>query len=356
MNAYDVLGVSRNASKETIRAAFRKAAKAHHPDLHAGDPTAEQQLRQVVAAYRLLGSTRKRAAYDRHLRYHRLLKARRVAAPVVAGLACGSIVAAVVWLSVWLSKKQGASDYANDEIAGLQQRAGSLHTPAAHVEPLLAREFERLQAGGDPMAIWAFAVRNPNTAESQLAWSKLLELTGAAEDLFLLQVLHIGAPDAISKRAQQRLIQLGALAATQEVSEASYVPSSDSLEGRAASFCVSNVSAWSSAKVINVASLVDAYADEVLYYGRRVSRQAVLLDKRRLLEWWPERAYDVHLDSITVQCLANVCKVAGLTDWHTSSVARATAASGIARFEYEITFSGDAFSILSENSAVVKRF
>jgi hypothetical protein len=206
------------------------------------------------------------------------------------------------------------------------------------------------------MAIWSFALRNPNAPESRLAWSKLLELTDATEDLFLLQVLHIGAPDAISKRAQQRLIQLGALAATQEVTQVSHVPSSDSLEGRAVSFVSAIVSAWSSAKVINLASLIGGYADEVLYYGRRISRQAVLLDKRRLLEWWPERAYDVHLDSITVQCVANVCKVVGLTDWQTSSVARAAAASGIARFEYEITFSGDAFSILSESSAVVKRF
>ena len=351
--AYDVLGVSRNASKETIRAAFRAAAKACHPDLHAGDPTVEQQLRQVVAAYRLLGNARKRAAYDRYLRYHRLLKVRHLAAPAVAGLVSASLVASVVWLSVSLSKMQGE---AGNE--GLQQSASSLHAPTAQVEPQLASEFEQLQAGGDPMAIWAFAVRNPRAPESRLAWSKLLELTDAAEDQFLLNVLHIGAPDAISKRAQQRLVQLGALAATQEEdSEVLHVSaSSDSIEGRAASFVSAIIPAWSSAKVINLASLISSYADEVRYYGKRASRQAVLLDKRHLLEWWPERAYDVHLDSITVTCLANVCKVAGLTDWHTSSVARAASASGIARFEYEVTFSGDEFSILSENSSVVKRF
>src|SRR5262249_8376934 len=192
-----------------------------------------------------------------------------------------------------LSKMQGASGY--DDIAGLQQSASSLRQPATHVDPQLAEEFERLHADGDPMAIWAFAVRNPNAPESRLAWSKLLELTDAAEDRFLLQVLYIGAPDAISKRAQQRLIHLGALAATQEDSEVSAAPSSDSLEGRAANFVSAIVSAWSSAKVINLGSLIGAYADEVLYYGRRISRQAVLHDKRRLLESWPERAYDVHL-------------------------------------------------------------
>ena len=138
--------------------------------------------------------------------------------------------------------------------------------------------------------------------------------------------------------------------------EVSGAPSSDSLEGRAASFVTAQVSGWSSANAINLASLASAYADEILYYGSRRSRQAVLVDKRRLLERWPERIYHVQPGSITVQCLANVCKVGGLTDWQTRSAPRATSASGTARFEYEVTLSGDdAFSILSEGSSVVKR-
>src|SRR5262245_36471898 len=51
---YDVLGVPRNASDKTIRAAFRKTAKVLHPDLNAGDPAVEQRLRQVIAAYEIL--------------------------------------------------------------------------------------------------------------------------------------------------------------------------------------------------------------------------------------------------------------------------------------------------------------
>jgi hypothetical protein len=137
--------------------------------------------------------------------------------------------------------------------------------------------------------------------------------------------------------------------------EVSGAPSSDSLEGRAAGFVTAQVSGWSSANAINLASLASAYADEIFYYGSRKSRQAVLLDKRRLLERWPERIYRVRPGSVTVQCLANVCKVRGMTDWQTRSAPRATSASGTAQFEYEVTHSGDAFSILSENSSVVKR-
>jgi hypothetical protein len=140
-----------------------------------------------------------------------------------------------------------------------------------------------------------------------------------------------------------------------EAVEVPGAPSSDSLEGRAASFVAAQVSGWSSANAINLASLASAYADEILYYGSRKSRQAVLLDKGRLLERWPERIYHVQPGSITVQCLANVCKVGGITNWQTRSAPRATSASGTAQFEYEVTLSGDAFSILSENSSVVKR-
>jgi hypothetical protein len=137
--------------------------------------------------------------------------------------------------------------------------------------------------------------------------------------------------------------------------EVSGAPSSDSLEGRAASFVAAQVSGWSSSNAINLASLANAYAEEIFYYGSRKSREAVLLDKRRLLERWPERIYHVRPGSITVQCLANVCKVGGMTDWHTRSAPRATSASGTAQFEYEVALSRDAFSILSENSSVVKR-
>src|SRR5262245_46194919 len=90
---YDVLGVARNASEETIRGAFRKAVKACHPDVNAGDPTAEQRLREVITAYDVLKRPDQRAAYDRDLEaYHRYLrkvrreKVWRFAAPPVGAL------------------------------------------------------------------------------------------------------------------------------------------------------------------------------------------------------------------------------------------------------------------------------
>src|SRR5204863_1271954 len=86
------------------------------------------------------------------------------------------------------------------------------------------------------------------------------------------------------------------------------------------------------------------------------SRHAIFLEKRRELERWPERVYDVQRDSMRVQCSRNVCKVRGIMAWQTRNGHRATMASGISKFDYEVTPSGDGFRILSESGSVVKRY
>src|SRR5260370_35228271 len=61
---YDLLGVRSDADDETLRKAFRKAIKATHPDLHAGDPDAPLRFRQIVDANALLRDAKRRATYD----------------------------------------------------------------------------------------------------------------------------------------------------------------------------------------------------------------------------------------------------------------------------------------------------
>jgi curved DNA-binding protein CbpA len=64
---YDLLGALPNDNAEALRAAFRKAAKANHPDNNPGDPEAAQRFRQVVRANSILRDERQRAHYDRLL-------------------------------------------------------------------------------------------------------------------------------------------------------------------------------------------------------------------------------------------------------------------------------------------------
>ena len=62
---YTVLGVKRDASQEDIQKAYRKLAKKLHPDLNPGNKKAEEQFKEITAAYDLLGDAAKRARFDR---------------------------------------------------------------------------------------------------------------------------------------------------------------------------------------------------------------------------------------------------------------------------------------------------
>ena len=61
---YEVLGVSKGASEDEIKKAYRKMAKKYHPDLNPGDKTAESKFKEVNEAYEVLSDSQKKARYD----------------------------------------------------------------------------------------------------------------------------------------------------------------------------------------------------------------------------------------------------------------------------------------------------
>jgi len=62
---YRILGVSREASDETIKKAYRKLVFEHHPDRNPNSQTAEARIREINAAYEIVGDPEKRRSYDR---------------------------------------------------------------------------------------------------------------------------------------------------------------------------------------------------------------------------------------------------------------------------------------------------
>ena len=63
---YEVLGISKGASDEEIKKAYRKAAKASHPDLHPDDKEAEARFKEINEAYEVLSDADKKARYDQY--------------------------------------------------------------------------------------------------------------------------------------------------------------------------------------------------------------------------------------------------------------------------------------------------
>lgn len=64
-NPYDILGVTRSASADDIRRAYKRKAKETHPDLHPDDAVKAEKFKSASAAYEILSDAQKRGQFDR---------------------------------------------------------------------------------------------------------------------------------------------------------------------------------------------------------------------------------------------------------------------------------------------------
>ena len=99
---YDLLGVRSDADAEALKTAFRKAVKAHHPDLHPGEPHTLWRFRQIVAANGILSDAKQRAAYDQLLKLERQRRRSQWRPLLIDGMSAVIVFTAVMAVAHWI--------------------------------------------------------------------------------------------------------------------------------------------------------------------------------------------------------------------------------------------------------------
>ena len=171
---YELLGALPDDDADRLRAAFRTAAKASHPDNNSGDPDAPQRFRRVVRAYVILRDERQRMTYDSLLAeadQQRVLHSRRkissqIRNPVSDAIA--AMVIAFVSIGTFLLFERVLSGIP----VHVQQTSAQASVLAAAMPPTrpsdtIGRAGERNKR--DPMPVVADTVEAPNAVEETTA-------------------------------------------------------------------------------------------------------------------------------------------------------------------------------------------
>jgi DnaJ-like protein len=160
---YDLLGALPSDDAEELRTAFRKAAKATHPDTNPDNPDAALRFRELVRAYDILTDTDQRATYDQLLAIAlqppaatKAVRTYEVIGKVASNTMAASIISAVLVGGYVLfgifSKPPGAAEIATDSIVSEPQIVAALHPDVT------ASDEPRAQREGDPSTVGAAVI------------------------------------------------------------------------------------------------------------------------------------------------------------------------------------------------------
>lgn len=107
------------------------------------------------------------------------------------------------------------------------------------------------------------------------------------------------------------------------------------------------LAAWSDPNPQALQQIDRLYADTVNFYGKKISRAALMEEKRTFAERWPVRNYSARPSTFQTRCDSNHCAVSATIDWSADSPARGKTAKGEAW--YELTFDKASGQIIAED-------
>src|SRR5258707_7431562 len=150
---YDLLGALPSDDAEGLRTAFRKAAKATHPDINPDNPDAALRFRELVRAYDILTDVEQRETYDELLAIalqppatkatHTYETVRKVASNTMAATVISAVLVGGYTLFGLVSKPPGAAGMLADRSAGRALEAAAMQPDApVQDEPRARREGE----------------------------------------------------------------------------------------------------------------------------------------------------------------------------------------------------------------------
>lgn len=172
---YDLLGALPNDDAEGLRTAFRKAAKATHPDINPDNPDAALRFRELVRAYDILTDADQRATYDQLLAIALLppptkaVRTYEVIGKVASNTMAATVVSAMLvgGYAVFglFSKPPGAAEITVDRIAGEAQAVASAQPDtSASIEPRVQNESGASTVGAVAASAVAPAAKQANVA------------------------------------------------------------------------------------------------------------------------------------------------------------------------------------------------
>jgi len=222
---YQLLGVPPNADHKTIRAAYRKALKESHPDLHGGDIAAEQRSKRIIEAYTVLTEPDERANYDRSLGHGRRQRQRLLLITAFASMGIVGIGGLVLLLLLHATEPGSPVE---TRIAGFQapadmavQRAADRGSPPVQAapepphadDPTLSPSPRQIawlliEKNGDLTEMATFLYRYPDGPEAPFALARLEQMIDAAEDGTKLEALRPIVAGLLAQRLEIRIAQL----------------------------------------------------------------------------------------------------------------------------------------------------